>query len=183
MKWLWIKKHWKVIWYFSFASILLAFYIPRYWTKIAGYASQNRDLLFTIFFLFLFFAPQAKGASMKSRRLWIWIIEHFRVIWYFVLVISLIVYCFLNWAKVIVIAPMSGDSLILIGLLFLLLMPFLKVVELFGSKGELHDVFGAKVRAEEKLDKAIGDAPEGTPEQIKEQVAMREKYSRIKEGM
>lgn len=67
--------------------------------------------------------------------------KYIHLIWYVVLLLSISAYCFTHWNKVIVFTPFSGNSLLFIVMISLLLLPFIIEINIGDNKGTIKNPF------------------------------------------
>ena len=68
-----------------------------------------------------------------------WIERNFKIIYLVLLILFFALYCYTHWEKVIVFKPFSGNSLILIFLLILLILPFVKKIQISNFSADISD--------------------------------------------
>lgn len=67
--------------------------------------------------------------------------KYIHLIWYIVLLASISAYCFTHWSKVIIFSPFSGNSLLFIVMICLLLLPFVIEINIGDNKGTIKNPF------------------------------------------
>lgn len=112
-------------------------------------------------------------------RFKLWIIKNFLRIWYVILLISVSVYCIVNWSTVISFNPFTGDSLLLIVMVGLYLLPFLSEFEIKGVKGKFNNVLVGLADVKEK-EAALEKTESQYDDEIKETDSIRDDIQNFK---
>lgn len=74
-----------------------------------------------------------------------WIERNFKIAYLVLLIVFFALYCYKHWEKVIVFKPFSGDSLILIFLLILLILPFIEKIKIYDFSANIGKFSSIKI--------------------------------------